>query len=473
MARQADNVKGNIVHLGNWRPEDIRSDLSAYERVRIRGLDRAPKKCGCPECGTRARRHDTHRHEFFDVGMDETILIIATVGIYRCACGHCFTYPLSEAPPKGAYSYRVRQKALESLVNDSMTLSQTRERLWRDFHVIVSIGALHAWHVRTGLTIDMKPYERWAGENFSGVVCIDEVYDGACCVLIATDPLNDIPIAYVIAERADRCTKEDVKKLFEKLTAILPRPPDVVITDGSPLYKALVPQTWPRAHHQLCYFHVIKDICTEVLGGAREVRKLLESNVSRIKEALKESYAKAARRAKLDVEGLPSDKSLLAQRRYLLVKQEGRLSKAERVLLKAMKEAYPALGDYRAFMSDVYRIFARGVSKRMAWARRKRLVDNPVYAGYSRLVSAMKKWGKEAFKKLVSYLGYTNVPRTNNHVEGVNRKFRKQQKACYKRRVKDTIRAALNHFLVYSARKHALYDESYGPAIMIPARSTG
>jgi transposase len=404
--------------------------------------------------------------------MDETILVIATVGIYRCACGPSFTYPLSEAPPKGDYSYRVRQKALEGLVNDSMTLSQTRERLWRDFHVIVSIGTLHAWHVSTGLKIDMKPYERWAAENFSGVVCIDEVYDDACCVLIATDPLNDIPIAYVIAERADRCTKEDAEKLFEKLNAILPGPPEVVITDGSPLYKALVLQTWPGAHHQLCYFHVIKDICAEVLRAVREVREPLESNVSRIKEALDKSYAKAARRAMLDVEGLPSDKSLLAQRRYLLVKQEGRLSKAESLLLKAMKEAYPALGDYRAFMSDVYCIFARRVTKRKAWARRKKLLDNPVYARYSRLVTAMKKLGKDVFKKLVSYLGYTNVPRTNNHVEGVNRKFRKQQKTCYKRRVKDTIRAALNHFLVYSARKHLLYDESYGPAIVIPARST-
>lgn len=124
-------------------------------------------------------------------------------------------------------------------------------------------------------------------------------------------------------------------------------------------------------------------------------------------------------------------------------------------------------------MSHVYCIFARRVTKRKAWARRKKMLDNPVYAGYSRLVTAMKKLGKEVFKKLVSYLGYTNVPRTNNHVEGINRTFRKQQKTRYKRRVKETIRAALNHFFVYRARKHRLYDESYGPAIVVPTRSTG
>ncbi len=179
VAPQAGRGNPIIVNPGRCGIDDIRIDLSAYERVRIGALDRTPKKCGCAQCGKRAKRHDTHRHDFFDVGIDETVLVVANVGLYRCTCGHRFTYPLSEAPPRGDYSYRVRQKGLESLVNDSMTLGQTRERLWRDFHVIVSIGILHAWHVSTGLKIDMKPYERWAATNFSGVVCIDEVYDDA------------------------------------------------------------------------------------------------------------------------------------------------------------------------------------------------------------------------------------------------------------------------------------------------------
>jgi len=85
-------------------------------------------------------------------------------------------------------------------------------------------------------------------------------------------------------------------------------------------------------------------------------------------------------------------------------------------------------------------------------------------------VEAMKKLRPAVFEKLVCYLKYENVPRTNNHVEGVNRQFRKLQKVCYKRRRKDTIRAALNLLLIYRLRKHPLYDESYGPAIALPRR---
>ena len=204
MTKNVNDVKRKVVNLGDLNPRDISSDLSVYERVRIRRVSAAPWKCRCLQCRKRVRRHDTYRREFFDIGLEETVLVVATVGIYQCACGKCCTGELPEVPERGDYSHQVRGKALESLVNDSMTIEQTRERLWRDFHVLVSIGTLHGWHVASGLAIDMKKYARWAAENFSGVVCIDEVYEDFCCVLVATDPLNDIPIAYVIAEKSDR-----------------------------------------------------------------------------------------------------------------------------------------------------------------------------------------------------------------------------------------------------------------------------
>jgi len=467
---QARDVKPEIVNLGQRSVHGIRSDLSPYERVRIKRLDRAPRKCSCPECGKRVRRHDRYHHEFFDLGFDATVLVIANVGIYRCRCGRCFTCPLAEAPRQGGYSYRVRQKALECLVNDTMTLGQTQERLWRDYQVVVAMGTLHGWYVATGLALDMGPHERWAAENFSGVVCIDEVYDGACCVLVATDPLNNITIAHWIAERPDRCTDEDVLCLFGELNRILPHPPEVAITDGSTLYTRVITDTWPHVYHQLCYFHVVKDICGLVLKAVREVKDGIDSNATQIADALQGPYARCATRAGLDLESLPSDRALLARRRYLFVKNLGRLSKSESVLLKAMQHAYPELQIYRDFINDVYHIFARGVTERQARRRHQKLLGNAEYGEHARLVEAMKKLRPAVFEKLVCYLKYENVPRTNNHVEGVNRQFRKLQKVCYKRRRKDTIRAALNLLLIYRLRKHPLYDESYGPAIALPRR---
>ena len=264
-----------------------------------------------------------------------------------------------------------------------------------------------------------------------------------------------------------------MRKLLVKLKKILPRAPEVVITDGSSLYACVIKETWSKAHHQLCYFHVVKDICTAVLKGVKDLRVEVDSNVCLIKGQLEGKYARSAKRAGIDVDTVASDKALLAQRRYLLVKHERRLSKSERVILNAMMEAYPSLRDHRQFMSDVYGMFVRGTTKQKAWARRKKLVENVAYQKYTRLAAAIKKLRKTVFQKLVSYLGYTNVPRTNNHVEGFNRTFRKMQKTCYKRRVKETIRAALNHLFVYKARKHSLYDGSYGPGIMVPERATG
>jgi len=461
-------VKEKIVNADVLRGYEIRSDLSMCEKVRVRKLSETPKSARCGACGKRVKRHDVYDREFFDIGQNETVLVIATVGHYECPCGNCFTAPVKEVPPKGAYSYQVRQKALEGVVNDSMTFEQTRERLWRDYHVIVGRTTLSGWYVAAGLELDMTLYEEWARENFSGVVCIDEVYD-TCAVLIATDPLNDFPIAYHVCENADRCTKEDVEKFFKRLNGILPRPPEITITDDSPLYRALVQNTWKNTRHQLCYFHVVKKLCSDVLKAVRELKDGVDAKECKIRETMKGTYGRRARRLGVKVDEVGSDKQVLFQHRYLLVKK-GSLSAKEKLWLEAMGDAYSELTDYRGFMNDVYWIFARRVTKQGAWARRRSLLGKAVYKGYSHLVNAMNRLRDEVFKKLVPYLGYTNVPRTNNHVEGMNRKLRKMQRACYNRRVKETLEAALNHLFVYKLRKHPLYDGRYGEALVVPER---
>jgi transposase-like protein len=38
--------------------------------------------------------------------------------------------------------------------------------------------------------------------------------------------------------------------------------PRVVVTDGSNLYPGVLAELWSDAEHQLCVFHVIKDLLT-------------------------------------------------------------------------------------------------------------------------------------------------------------------------------------------------------------------
>lgn len=69
---------------------------------------------------------------------------------------------------------------------------------------------------------------------------------------------------------------------------------------------------------------------------------------------------------------------------------------------------------------------------------------------------------KEKFEKMIVYLGWENVDRTNHHVERHNRAFRMQQKTRYKRRKAHTIEKAIELDLYSWMLRHPLYDERFG-----------
>ncbi|MCZ6874660.1 MAG: hypothetical protein O7G88_14210 [bacterium] len=48
----------------------------------------------------------------------------------------------------------------------------------------------------------------------------------------------------------------------------------MAITDGSPLYKDSLQQYWSDIEHQLCIFHVIKEVNKLILGGVRAIKGL-------------------------------------------------------------------------------------------------------------------------------------------------------------------------------------------------------
>ena len=45
-----------------------------------------------------------------------------------------------------------------------------------------------------------------------------------------------------------------------------------MITDGSPLYSAVLAELWPDARHQLCIFHVMQNITAQVLDAVKRMR---------------------------------------------------------------------------------------------------------------------------------------------------------------------------------------------------------
>ena len=57
--------------------------------------------------------------------------------------------------------------------------------------------------------------------------------------------------------------------------------PQVVVTDGSNLYPTLLAELWPQARHQLCIFHVLKDINECVFDALRRLRRRLAAQSKR------------------------------------------------------------------------------------------------------------------------------------------------------------------------------------------------
>jgi len=89
--------------------------------------------------------------------------------------------------------------------------------------------------------------------------------------------------------------------------------------------------------------------------------------------------------------------------------------------------------------------------------RRTRMVNNTEYQTNPFLARALKKLDQTQFEKMIVFLAWENVDRTNNHVERNNRAFRMLQKTRYKRRKVHTLEKALALDLYARMLKHVLF----------------
>lgn len=98
-----------------------------------------------------------------------------------------------------------------------------------------------------------------------------------------------------------------------------------ITTDGSPLYPEAIEEVFPGASHQVCEFHVLKEITKDVLKALAKVRKAMYVKVPKLGRGRPRSeQKKLVRRAKRMRDRI----SELFTNRYLFV-QHG-LSKGER-----------------------------------------------------------------------------------------------------------------------------------------------
>jgi len=143
------------------------------------------------------------------------------------------------------------------------------ERRQEDHLLKVSLGYIHTCFLWAHEPSTMEEPWDFVRANFSGVLCIDEVHDSGRTMLFATDPLKNFTVSFTLAEHNDQAHMDAF------LQALKDRGLDVqvAITDGAPLYKDSWQSYWKDVEHQLCIFHVLKEVnkliphSTEFSGG--------------------------------------------------------------------------------------------------------------------------------------------------------------------------------------------------------------
>ena len=407
-------------------------------RVRVLRQSCAPKSFPCPQCGTPGRRKDTHTRSVRDIAYGQIALIELTVGEYRAACTCCKTFRshVEGIEPRAEYTNRVRDAVIDRLLGDGMSLHRLQQAMQRDFLLDLSDGFLSDcldWKVRQ---TDMPAYRQWTLNNFSGTLCIDELHLGHRTLLLATDPLGDFPVAFALVRANDQ---DHMRRFLNNLKnhGFLPR---VVVTDGSNLYPTVLAELWPAARHQLCVFHVIKDINAHVFDALRRLRRRLAQKRGRRRRRGRPSKNQQRDRRRQG----PTRKEqahFVWKHRHLLVTRPEHLDGRQRLRLSQMFRYLPQSRMLRDFVLAIYRLFDPEQSPHQSRCRRAALVNDPQYRADPDLAEALGMLVPEKFDKMMTFLHspVARRVRTNNHVERTNRRLRHFEKVRYKWRRRRTI----------------------------------
>ena len=417
-----------------------------------------PKYYPCPHCGQKGKRKRVLSRRVQHVAaLYRRSWIEAEVGVYqaRCKCCKFFQAAIPGVPYRGRYAYEVRHTVANALIRDRMPYGLVIGRMQEDYGLTLSLGYIHACFLWAHDQIDTEEHWTFVVSHFSGVLCLDEVHDSGRTILFATDPLNNFTVSFKVVETNDQAHMDAfLQSLKDRGLHV-----EVAIPDGSPLYKDSLQSYWQDLEHQLCVFHVIKEVNKLILDGVRAIKNQLKRQGQKGRKKRRGRPSKKAQYQRQRRQGMSKKEqaTFIWEHQYLIVRKEVELRDQDREDLALMIIIAPELEVFRRFNQQFYRLFEPGITKPCARSRRTRMVHNAQYQANSFLAKALKKVRKDVFEKMIVFLGWENVDRTNNHVERNNRVFRMLQKTRYKRRKTHTIEKALELELYARMVVHPLY----------------
>ena len=278
----------------------------------------------------------------------------------------------------------------------------------------------------------------WALADFSGYVAVDELYDGPFCVLSAVDNRHYKRLLYEVLDRNPN--HDDIRAFLGRLKSAL-EVRDLtlrgVTTDGSHLYPDPLREVFGEVPHQMCEFHVVKEIVKAVLSAVASERKGLAAKQPKLPKGRPSTKGtKKAARKKKRLEQKGAD---LFTHRHLFVKHH--LSPSERKRLWRITRGLPQLRKLREIMEQVYALFDRRC--RTQTARDKLTKLRWRLTRFTHLGESLKKLFSPTLEKALVFLDDKLLPSTSNAVERGNRRYRKMQKSIYSVRTQEQIKARM------------------------------
>jgi hypothetical protein len=271
-------------------------------------------------------------------------------------------------------------------------------------------------------------------DAFSGYLAADELYDGPFCVLSIVDNRTFRRLFYRVLEHDP--TQEDIRAFFGEFKAQLDARALKVLgitTDGSPLYPAVIRDLFPDARHQVCEFHVLKEITLAVLHAVAKVRKELKAQQPTLPRGRPSKARQAQTRKAKRIQQRIAD---LFDHRHLFVKHH--LTPAEKKTLRRITRGLTHLRTLRQIMDEVYRLFDRRCRTETALGKLAKLRRH--VRRFKHVGRTLSKLFTPNLEKALVFLDDRLLPSTSNAVERGNRRYRKAQRSVYSVRTVEHIR---------------------------------
>ena len=278
-------------------------------------------------------------------------------------------------------------------------------------------------------------YLDWALSDFSGYIAADELYDGPFCVLSIVDNRTFKRLLYQVLDHDP--DHKDITTFFQRFRmALRLRRLELhgVTTDASPLYPEPLRTVFGAVPHDICEFHIIKELTKAILRAVAKVRKKLAARQPTLKRG--RPSTPEAKRASRQRKRLQQKIADLFEHRYLFVQHD--LTSAQGRTLRMTTRGLPQLRTLRDIMEEVYRLFDRRCRTDTALAKLTKLRRR--VRRFKAVGKVLSKLESPNLEKALTFLDDKLFPSTSNAVERGNRRHRKMQKTVYRVRTEKHIR---------------------------------